>query len=540
MLTKEQILKIVDEMSIDELVGQVINYDLGQLPPFDMEDLEKICKETMPGTLYAGPKGTTEESLAYSEMIANAVNKYAKVPTAITTDGGMAGIPTQMTIMGWGAINNVELTEKYAYEYARHMREIGHHILLGPVVDINYNKDNPITSTRSFSDSPDHVIKMAGAFVEGLAKDNVMVACCKHFPGDGMDDRNQHYCTSVNSKSKEDWMNTYGRVYKEMFKRGCKSVMCAHISLPSWQPEEEIDPICGYLPCSLSKALMTDLLKGELGFDGCIISDAMNMVGVVAVCPREEMGIRYINAGGDVMLFAHPEDFYYIRDAVLDGRIPMERIKDAVTRVLVMKNSIGLLDNDPVDLTHKYDVKELLKEASESVIKIHRNFDNVIPLKLNKGDRVLMITFLPERDDARNKDVFKPIRDDLIERGYKVTEIFTPFAHTVLENVSEEYDCVLINSCVDPFYSSAGSMRLGDEHMGAFWDGYGLKHPKMVYTAFGSPYQLYELPFLHTFINTYAKDPDTQRNALKVIFGELEAKGQSPVALPGFFERDVD
>lgn len=543
MLTLTEIEKIIEGMSLDELCGQVINYNLNA-PPFPIGELDKVCAETHPGSIYlnhgsaARLGGKTEEE--YNRAFCDIVNRNVKVPVIVTSDGGTTTLKGSIDQMAWGAIDSPELIREFGVEMSKNLRSTHVHVLLGPVVDINFNMNNPITATRSMSDSPEHVIKTAGAYVEGLVEDDRLIACCKHFPGDGCDDRNQHFCTTVNDRGRQEWLDTYGKVYKEMFKRGAKSVMCAHISLPSWQPDDECDPVLGYLPGSLSKSIMTDLLKGELGFDGCIISDAMDMVGAVAVCPREELGIRYIKAGGDLMLFAHPEDFRYIRDAVKSGEIPMERIKDAVRRVLILKNSVGLLDradNASFEITER--VNEIVEEASKRVFKVVRNHNSVLPLKLEAGDRILMITMLPERRDSRNKGVFAPMREELEKRGFRVDEKFTPFVHTELENVCEEYDCVLINAPHNPYYSNAGNMRLGSEHMGPFWDGLGLKHPKLVYASFGNPYQLYELPFLKTYINAFSSNPSVQKNYVSLLLGELEPMGKNPVELKGFFEREV-
>ena len=543
MIDNGKIEYIIDNMTLDELCGQLINYDL-TAPPFPKENFEKICAMTHPGSIYvnysARSDGKPIDEYAVNRSLCETAEKYSPVPVIVTSDGGTGIVNEIPDGMAWGATDDPELIREFGREFAKALRSTGVHVFLGPVVDINYNKDNPITSTRAFSDSSEHVIKMAGAYVEGLSQNDRIIVCCKHFPGDGTDDRNQHICTTVNRKKKEEWFKTYGKVYSEMLRRGSRAVMCAHISFPSWQPEEEIDPVCGYLPGSLSKSIMTDLLKGSLGFDGCIISDAMNMIGAVAVCSREELGVRFINAGGDMMLFSHPEDYFNIKKAGKSGKISGERLRDAVRRVLAMKNRVGLLDGKGEEHTeYSGNINALIKEASRRFFRIERNADGILPLKLNRGDRILMITMLPERSDCRRKDVFAPLKQELEERGFQVDEKFTPFIHTELENVCNEYECVLINSPSNPFFSNAGTLRLGADHIGPFWDGLGLRHPKLIYTSFGNPYQLYEFPFLHTYINAFSVNSDAQKAFVAMLFGEIPAEGKNPVRLDGFFEREV-
>ena len=120
--------------------------------------------------------------------------------------------------MAWGACDDEELIEKAGIATAQICRKNGIQLTYSPLVDINYNKNNPVVNTRAVSDSPEQVVKIAGAYLRGLQKDNCMAATCKHFPGDGMDDRNQHFCTTINPMSKDEWMKTYGYVYKEMIK----------------------------------------------------------------------------------------------------------------------------------------------------------------------------------------------------------------------------------------------------------------------------------------------------------------------------------
>lgn len=543
-MTIEQIKELTAKMTLDEKVGQIINYDLCN-PDFDVSEFENICSETHPGSIFVDSPGCVLKEMGDAERnryLTDIADRYATVPTVVLSDGHIRGIRDLIPLMAWGAADDPELTEKYGVAYAEMMRKTGIGVFLGPVVDINYNKDNPITSLRAFSDDPDHVIKHGTRFIKGLNKNSNIIACCKHFPGDGTDDRNQHYCTTVNNKSKQEWMDTYGRVYREMFKNGAKAVMCAHISLPSWQPAEECDPINGYLPCSLSPTLMTDLLKGELGFDGCIISDAMNMVGAVSACKREELGVRFIKAGGDMMLFAHPEDFYRIKAAVENGTISAERLDDAVTRVLIMKNALGLLDGVPnirEDLTPSYPINDIIEEAAVRTFVIERNADRVIPTDIKSGDRVLLINLTPECQSTRRENRFDALRDALTERGMRVEVKTSPFPHYELETVCDDYELVLCCCAHIPGGNNGGTMRLGAEHMGPFWDGFGIQHPKFLYVSFGDPYKLYEHPFLRNYVNVYSSADISMRAFVKLLFGEIKAVGKNPVALEGFFEREV-
>lgn len=543
-MNKQQIKEIIESMSIDELIGQVINLNLAW-PQYDVEEYKRICSEIHPGSIFLNYPGTIlndMNEIEKNQYLLDIADKYSPVPTIACTDGSIGDLKGAPWPMSWGATDNPEEYEKFGKLYAKMLRRTGNGIFLGPVCDINYNHNSPIVNTRAVSDDHNHVIKMCSAYVRGLTYNHDVVACCKHFPGDGMDDRNQHYCTTVNSMDKQEWMETYGEVYKQMFKAGAMSVMCAHISLPSWQPEEECDPVKGYLPCSLSPALMTGLLKETLGFEGCIISDAIDMIGMVSACKRSELAVRFINAGGDMLLFARPEDFYNIREAVKSGEITMERLYDAVMRVLLMKNEIGLLDGKksvvPCEIPDK-EIERIFDFCADNSIVIERNANNVLPLKLNKGDRIFVANLFSKADECHVDGMFKPMIDELEERGYIVDYRDGAFDFRELKDASEKYACILINCESSVSSSTGGTLRLGHEHIKVFWDGYGLQNPNVVFAAFGDPYKLYEFPFLETFINCFCPTPKTQHAYLKVLFGEAEALGKNPVELKGFFDRQV-
>ena len=533
---------IIENMTLDDMCGQLLCYLVPDGPDSSaFSDFEEALKRTKPGGLFVRSLLTGEKR----KMVTELANKYAPVPVIIAGDTEFGPntiqkecphlLPNQMA---WGSCNDEKLVERGGKVTAQICRKSGIHWSFAPVVDINYNKDNPVTNTRAVSDSPEHVVKIAGAYLKGLQSEGHMAAACKHFPGDGMDDRNQHFCTSVNSMSKEEWMNTYGYVYKELFKLNPASIMIGHISAPALQDEEEYDEVAGYLPGTLSKSLMTKLLREELGFDGCIVSDALGMVGVAAVIPQAKLPVEFINAGGDMLLFAEPSYFDCIKNAVLDGTIPMDRLKDAVRRILRLKEFVGLIGDERPEVEITEDIEAVATEIAEKSIKIVRDADNILPLSLNKGDSVLLCSqFFKES----NADKFEHIEKELNRRGIKTIHLKNP-KHREIEQILDEEKpaCVLINCSFSISDSSGGTLRMGWNSCSTFWRGLVLhRHPKVVFTSFGDPYKLYELPFLRTYVNTFSDTEESQKAFVRVLLGEIEAKGKNPVALKGFFEREV-
>ncbi len=540
-MEKESIKKIVDSMTLDELCGQVLCYTapLGVYKG-DFGDFEEMIKRTKPGGLFVN-SGKGEDIKKLEET----VNKYLKIPVIISgdTENGpntISDYPTRMPLpMAWGASDDEKLIEEGAVQTARICRKNGVHWSYAPLADINFNKDNPVVNIRAISDSPAQVSKIASAYLRGLQREGLMAGGCKHFPGDGTDDRNQHFCTSINNLSKDEWRKTFGYVYKEIIKENPGSIMVGHIALPAFQ-EDEYDEETGYLPGTLSYNIITKLLKAELGFEGCVVSDALSMVGISAVTDEERLPVEFLKAGGDMELFAEESYFDSIKKAVESGEIPMERLKDAVTRILNLKNSIGLLDGYKPDVKPEEGFEEISKEIARKSIKIVRNKNGVLPLDLKKGSKVLICALTALNRENDNYPTFEYTKNALEKRGIEAVILKNP-NHRAIEKVYNEEDisAVLVLSRVSEHDSNGGSVRLGWDNIMTFWRGLVFRHPKVVFASMGDPYKLYELPFLKTYVNTFSPTKESQEAFVEVILGEISPVAKNPVSLEGFFEREV-
>lgn len=528
--------KILDELSVDELVGQtlcpIIDGDI------EDEELEKLVVALKPGSFFA--TGVTKEQI---KRITDVINKHTKVPAIMTSDiENGPGTPLKDEYhtpfqMALGACDDPDLVERLGRTVGQICRSNGVHWGFNPVVDVNSNFRCPESNIRSISDDPDHVIKIASAFLKGFREDGMMACSIKHFPGQGTDERNSHLSCIENNLPKDEWMNTVGRIYKTLFKQGVDSVMIGHCALPAFETEKDD---FGYIPATFSKTIITDLLKGELGFDGVVMSDAMCMVGVASRCPVEELPVKYIQAGGDVFLFPKISDRERIVRAVESGEIPMDRLKDAVRRILKVKHTLhafepGYFDN----LTVTDDLTAISREIAEKSITVIRDFDNIIPTKLQKGDKVLMLNIV---DTIHNKPLagneFYPLKEEL-ERNGLVVDYFDNHLYSEINKIKDNYDVILINShlCCENYHG--GTMRLGWVTAFMFWDGYVLNHPRVIFTSFGDPYKLFDCPFVRTYINTYSPCKDSQEALARVVLGQVKPQGKSPVALKGYFERQI-
>lgn len=526
--------KLIESMTTEELCGQLLCFDASGAR--DADALFARLSGFFPGSLYV-----SNIDAEVISALTRRFNAESRVPLMIAADiengpgSEFAGQEMLPHPMAWGACGDAELLERAGRETARICRRLGVHWTFSPVVDINLNPDNPVTNIRSVSDDPELVAKMAGAYLAGLQSEGLMVAGCKHFPGDGTDSRNQHFVTSVNRLSRAEWEKSFGRVYREIIAAGAASVMVAHISLPSFQ-EEEIDPFFGPAPAVLSRELMTGLLKGELGFNGCIVSDAMSMIGSCSRCPSDELAARFVQAGGDIVLFPDLDDFGHLVAAVKSGYIPAERLADAVRRILRLKERAGLFAERPPEIPAKSDIAEISREIGERSIRVVRDTQNILPLAPPPGSKFLLVNLFVSSANRREDNHLASLSAALRERGYEVEVLENPKHYAVRERMQDAY-AVLLNVNVSPMNCTGGSLRLGWEQLMAVWRGYILEHPRLVAISFGDPYKLFEMPYLKTYINAFSYSESSQRGAVRLILGETESRAGNPVKLDDLLGR---
>jgi beta-glucosidase-like glycosyl hydrolase len=236
--------------------------------------------------------------------------------------------PKQMTL---GAIRDTRLIYQMGKEIAGQFRELGMHINFAPVVDVNSNPDNPVIGYRAFGEEKELVARNSLAYMKGL-QDHGIMANAKHFPGHGDTNLDSHHTTPVIHNSKEQIMEVDLYPYRELIDHGLMSVMVAHLHVPSLGSEAN-------KPTTLSKTVVTDLLKKEMNFNGLIFTDALNMKGVSNLYKQGEVDLLALLAGNDILLYAEdvPKSKALILKAVKEGQISQEDIDQRVRKVLKAK-----------------------------------------------------------------------------------------------------------------------------------------------------------------------------------------------------------
>lgn len=409
-------------------------------------------------------------------------------------------------------------------------RACGIHWAFTPIVDINANPENPITNTRSYGDNPERIIRLTGQFIRGM-QDNKMAGCAKHFPGDGFDNRDQHLCTSVNPLRMDDWWRLSGRTFAQAIAAGVWTIMIGHIALPAYDPGDGRS-LASAPPATLSRKLMTELLREKMGFNGLIVTDALGMGGITGfAASREEQILGVLEAGADVLLFAEVKnDFDILFRALKEGRLSLERIEQSLRRILRLKEQVGLhecVQTAPVSAEKLADFSAAAQTIADDALTVVVDARDELPLRLPAGARIFSMHVLGDKE--YHVDTF----DELLrDTGFQVTSYHEEGEWSSLPSREElaAYDAILVNYVFGPTWGS-GRIRPNGNLMRNLALLYGMHLPNTVSISFGTPYLHYEFPRMPLLINAYSPDDYTQRAVIRLLQGELQAIGSSPVDL---------
>jgi beta-N-acetylhexosaminidase len=467
--------------------------------------------------------------------------KASKLPLVFQEDyesgvsiPGMTSFPNEMTL---GAANSPELCYSYGKAIAQESKSVGVKWVLHPVADLNLNPFNPITNVRSISDDPDKAILLLSQQIRGL-QENGVAATIKHFPGDGVDFRDQHLLTTCNSLPLEVWEQKHGKVFKALIDSGVASIMPGHITLPAYQ-KETINGM--FPPATLSKELLTNLLKGEMGFKGVIVSDAMVMGGFRGWYDNELEGeIQSFRAGVDIMLWPSYTFMDTVEARILRGEIPMERLNDAVSRAWAFKERFGLLDKNrelvhDMTLSEKQEAIKASKSICEKAITLVRDRNKSLPLKRTTDKKILVVAVTPvarKGGDSQLRQI-QSFATLLQKEGFSVD-----FQHDILyetngwmENAPDKYDRIIIVSARfshHPF----GPLQMWDDEAQTVWAVNAMPKGKIIVVNLGSPYLVNEyFERANTCINAYSNTTVMHEAVVAALLGKIPFVGQTPVNL---------
>ncbi len=530
-------------LTLDEKLGQLF-FPIGYSPNEQYLQYEILSKN--PGGLMFRTGKTEELFNAYSYLQTN-----SKVPMllAANLEAGGDGIVLEGTSFGKqmqvAATGDPEQAYRLAKVSCSEGQAVGCNYAFAPVVDIDYNYHSPITNVRTYGSDPEKVKKFGLEYMRGAKECGTAVAI-KHFPGDGVDEVDQHILTSVNSLSCEEWDRTYGDVYKTLIDEGALSVMVGHIALPAYQKKFNPDLPRKLMPASLSPELLQNLLRDQLGFNGMIITDATPMVGFLCAMDREKSVPYCIEAGCDMILFNkdYDEDIMFMKKGYEEGILSEKRLDEALTRILAMKAALKLhkkraegtlapsRDNLPVIASAEHTA--WAKECADKSVTLVKDTQALLPISPKKHRRVLYEIMGGCASEKRVEETFvKLMEAEGFEMIPYVKEEFDFNKPIKFESVTEfrnKYDLVIYLGNVENA-SNKTTARLN-------WHtifGAGNNIPwfvEVVPTMFISlqiPYHLLDVPMIKTYINAYSNHDYVIESVVEKILGKSEFKGVSPV-----------
>ena len=440
-LSEEQaqwVKNTIEGMSLDEKIGQLfVARNSGDDEAYTIALNEKY---------HVGGWMGRQMPMKNAVAMTNLAQKTAKIPLLIAAnfEAGGDGLIAEGTNVGpnlqIGATQDPAYAGKQAYVCAREGMAVGANYAFAPVVDINYNFRNPIMGTRLYSEDCNFVAEAGLAYVQEAQKQGMAVSI-KHFPGDGVDERDQHLVTTINSLSCEDWDKSYGMVYKKLIDAGALTVMCGHIMQPAYSqklnPDLKPEEI---MPATLAPELLQGLLRGNLKFNGLIITDATTMNGMTIPMSRKKAVPYTIAAGCDMFLFTKnmDEDFEYMKQGYRDGILTEERLEEALIRILGLKAALKLPEakadgsiyrdlEEARKIVGCEEHKEIERECSDKAVTLVKNLENLIPIDPVKKRRVLLHGLTTEKGyfGDGGMDLEGQFKQELEKEGFAVT-IYEP------------------------------------------------------------------------------------------------------------------
>lgn len=517
------VLEKLNSLTDKEKVGQLFCV-LGTI--FDKETLYKLTHEYCIGGILFRPEHCGIISQRYAD-----VEKDIKVPllkAANLEEGGIGAISdgtfygTQMQV---SATDNITYAKVFGKFCAEEGLSCGVNWTFSPVCDIDYNFRNPITNVRTFGSNPAKVKNMTKAYVDTVQRYGI-AACAKHFPGDGVDFRDQHLHPTVNSLSAKKWYATYGAIYKKLIDGGLLSIMVGHIKQPA--VEQDICPMLEYkdcLPASLSKHLITGVLREKYGFNGVITTDATIMGGYTMPMERRLALPSTINAGIDMIVFNtdFEEDYSIILNAVKSGEISRERLDEAVTRILALKAKV-CFNKTSITITDKAKKVEELADNSVTLVK---NIGNILPITSDRYPEIRLVLLGNDTLGDGSSAVEVSTRE-LKKRGFSV-KLYVREDDDMhgVKNLSNKRLTLYIAN--EPTESNRTTVRLSWNPKHAMDAPRYINEEPSVFLSVYNPYHLQDVPSIRVYVNAYSPTAANISAAIAKLAGESPFKGTSPV-----------
>ena len=533
------------KMSVEEKIGQLLftTYH-GSFTATDMAAYRQILHDVT--DLHVGgfinitqgsPLGIVKSQAYPTAVLNNQLQAKSKLPllvgadfergTAMRLDEGTS-FPTAMAVAAAGNPKDAYAMGKIT---ALEANAVGIHWIYAPDADVNNNPGNPIINTRSFGEDPERVAQFVTEFVRGV-QENGGAATAKHFPGHGDTAADSHIDIPVIRADRARLDQLELVPFRAAISVQVDSIMTGHLNVPALEPDPNT-------PATLSHNILTNLLRNQLGYQGLIVTDAMDMGGITVRYAPGEAAVLAVAAGVDALLMTPVPDaaFEALQEAVKSGRISKERLDASVRRILQAKARLGLNQNRLVDvnaINQKFASVAWQKEAqdiSDRGVTLLRDTPHRLPLDGTKPSRALLLAFYADPEPYPGEDLERELRS----RFDSVTTLRadTRFANAGILKLPppESYDIAILALFVR-VSDRKGNVDVPAEQAALAEQIYKTDKP-VITVGFGSPYLIERFPQAETWLAAFGISDVAQISAARALFGQIPVRGHLPVTVPG-------
>ncbi|WP_409343507.1 beta-N-acetylhexosaminidase [Paenibacillus sp. MBLB4367] len=536
----KELAERIAAMSLRQKIGQMIQAGFEGLEPNE-SITELIEKHHLGGViLFARNIGSLDQVASLNERLQKSAVHAGTLPLWISIDqeGGMVAritegvalMPGNMAIAAGGSADSAY---RSAYVSGRELRALGINLNFAPVLDVNVNPDNPVIGVRSFGESPEEVGRFGIAAIRGYQEADV-VATAKHFPGHGDTNVDSHLDLPTITHSRERIEQVELAPFRRAIAGGVDAIMSSHIYFPAFESQK--------LPATLSHAVLTGLLRQELGYEGVIMTDCMEMQAISDHYGTVRAAVMAVEAGADTVLISHRFDLQAgaieaLVEAVESGRISEARIDESVMRLLALKQKRGLLaGGPPSDGKDGYlpfaqigsaEHREVARRISEASITLVKDEQGLLPLAAVK---TLVISFEAAVSSFVDEAIAikTTLGNALSVEGVDAEEVVIPvaeassrLANTLERAQSPEYAQIVIGTYNASLNPAQAELVQAVHALGK----------KLVVVALRIPYDLRRFPDVSTYLAAYESRPLALQSAAKVLTGKIAAEGKLPVTL---------
>jgi beta-N-acetylhexosaminidase len=537
------------KMTLREKIGQMLMpYYFGVFTSTDSAEYKELLHQVeenhvggfILGT-QRGPLGIERSQVYPTAALTNELQKHAKLPlligadfetgTAMRIDEGTS-FPSPMAV---AAANDPKAAYTIGKITALEARAAGVRWIFAPDADVNNNPDNPIINIRSFGEDPQQVSAYVAQFIRGV-EENGGLSSAKHFPGHGNVSVDSHLSLATVPGSRKELEATELVPFRAAIAAGVSSVMPGHLNVPAFEPDPSV-------PATISKNIMTGLLRDELKFKGLIVTDAMDMGGVTSQFAPGDAAVRAVESGADVLLQLPVPDaaMASLEQAVKSGRITAARIDESIRRILEAKSRLGLDKDRFVDIDHlnekfaKPEYEAQAQAIADRGVTLLRDNAHLLPLDATHPLRVLLVSLSADADPYPGENIEPEIR-------WRVDSLTALRADTQFSSANwlnlpppGSYDLAIAALFVR-VADRKGNVGLPDNQRAVVNQMLAAGKPVVV-MSFGSPYLIENFPDAKTWLAEFSTNDVSQRAAVRALFGQVATQGQIPVTVPGTEKR---